>query len=321
MCRLGFVTSEKELDLSRWVMLSTAHYSSSNGDGTGFAVLGKSDIEVTKAPVDAVSFWLSAPNVNLVSSEVIFHVRKKTSGELVIDDTHPFVNEDKSIVLVHNGVLSNYEDSVEALKIRGHVFSSKVDSEVLLHAYEEWGNKMFEELNKLKCSGWVTLLIMKKDGTLIAYTDSKRNLDIYKNKDDNTYFGFSDSTFVTGDIELDVKQDTFYTFKNGLLVSQEDVGALSTYDYASMRGDSFGRTMGSLTNQYDSYEGYSSSEKEYWFKFNPAYCIDISTEVGTMPKYANLRNTLNYFMESKSLKKTKKKTKDKSLGDGYGSVR
>ncbi|MEG1426712.1 MAG: asparagine synthase (glutamine-hydrolyzing), partial [Oscillospiraceae bacterium] len=58
----------------------------------------------------------------------------------------PILNEDKSLVLVFNGEIYNYQPLREELLKRGHIFTTKSDSEVLLHGYEEYGKKLLTKL-------------------------------------------------------------------------------------------------------------------------------------------------------------------------------
>ncbi|MBI5408619.1 MAG: asparagine synthase (glutamine-hydrolyzing) [Nitrospirae bacterium] len=51
----------------------------------------------------------------------------------------PMCNEDGAIWLTYNGEIYNYQELTSELKAKGHVFSSRTDSEVIIHAYEEWG--------------------------------------------------------------------------------------------------------------------------------------------------------------------------------------
>ena len=51
----------------------------------------------------------------------------------------PIFNEDKSVVVVYNGEIYNYAELTEELKELGHVFRTKTDTEVIVHAYEQWG--------------------------------------------------------------------------------------------------------------------------------------------------------------------------------------
>lgn len=58
----------------------------------------------------------------------------------------PMSNEDGSILAVQNGEIYNYERLREHLASRGHVFRTRSDTEVLPHAYEEWGERFVERL-------------------------------------------------------------------------------------------------------------------------------------------------------------------------------
>lgn len=59
----------------------------------------------------------------------------------------PIYNEDKTKVLVYNGEVYNYQELRDDLLAKGHIFTTKTDSEVLLHGYEEYGKGI---LNKLR---------------------------------------------------------------------------------------------------------------------------------------------------------------------------
>jgi asparagine synthase (glutamine-hydrolysing) len=59
----------------------------------------------------------------------------------------PLTNEDGSLVITYNGEVYNYIELAEQLQRAGHRFRSKSDTEVLVHAWEEWGPGMFERLN------------------------------------------------------------------------------------------------------------------------------------------------------------------------------
>ena len=59
----------------------------------------------------------------------------------------PIFNEDKSLVIVYNGEVYNFRELRETLQHKGHVFLTRTDTEVLLHAYEEWGIDALEKFN------------------------------------------------------------------------------------------------------------------------------------------------------------------------------
>jgi len=79
----------------------------------------------------------------------------------------PFLNEDKTIILVANGEIYNFQDLRELLLSKGHVLKTYNDLEVIPHLYEEYGLKF---LNILK--GMFSLALWDKSkGDLIIAKD------------------------------------------------------------------------------------------------------------------------------------------------------
>jgi asparagine synthase (glutamine-hydrolysing) len=52
--------------------------------------------------------------------------------------TQPIYNEDKTLSIVYNGEVYNFEEIKADLSKKGHSFSTNTDTEVILHAYMEW---------------------------------------------------------------------------------------------------------------------------------------------------------------------------------------
>jgi asparagine synthase (glutamine-hydrolysing) len=59
----------------------------------------------------------------------------------------PMWNEDGRFCLVFNGELYNYKELRPPLESLGHVFGTRSDTEVVLHAYEQWGPKCLDRFN------------------------------------------------------------------------------------------------------------------------------------------------------------------------------
>jgi asparagine synthase (glutamine-hydrolysing) len=51
----------------------------------------------------------------------------------------PLYNEDRSVCVVFNGEIYNYQELIPELQALGHVFSTRSDTEVIVHAWEAWG--------------------------------------------------------------------------------------------------------------------------------------------------------------------------------------
>ncbi len=59
----------------------------------------------------------------------------------------PIYNEDKSIALVYNGEIFNFKEIRQKLIEKKHRFMSNTDSEVIVHAYEEYGIECLSHFN------------------------------------------------------------------------------------------------------------------------------------------------------------------------------
>ena len=59
----------------------------------------------------------------------------------------PIVNEDESIVVVFNGEIYNFRELRYDLELKGHRFTTDSDTEVIVHAYEEYGYGCLDRFN------------------------------------------------------------------------------------------------------------------------------------------------------------------------------
>jgi len=58
----------------------------------------------------------------------------------------PVWNETRDVAVIFNGELYNYRELRERLILSGHRFSTQSDTEILVHAWEEWGEDCLDEL-------------------------------------------------------------------------------------------------------------------------------------------------------------------------------
>ena len=58
----------------------------------------------------------------------------------------PVWNETRDVAVIYNGELYNYRELRERLALLGHRFATESDTEILVHAWEEWGEECLTEL-------------------------------------------------------------------------------------------------------------------------------------------------------------------------------
>jgi asparagine synthase (glutamine-hydrolysing) len=76
-------------------------------------------------------------------SQALLGIRRLSIIDL--DTGHqPIPNEDRTIWLVFNGEIYNFQSIRTELRKKGHHFTTKTDSEVIIHAYEEYGDRCVE---------------------------------------------------------------------------------------------------------------------------------------------------------------------------------
>ena len=95
----------------------------------------------------------------------------------------PIFNEDSSMVIVFNGELYNYKDLKNDLINKGHIFKTTTDTEVVLHAFEEYGEKSF---NFIKGMYAFAIYDINKDRLLIV-RDRLGEKPLYFYKDESKF--------------------------------------------------------------------------------------------------------------------------------------
>jgi len=139
MCGIaGFITSE--------------NYSSSP------AVLARMTAAIVHRGPDDAGFLLAAP---------AFLGQRRLSIVDLSGGHQPICNEDGSLAIVYNGEVFNHADIRPELEALGHVYTTRTDTETILHAWEQWGPASLERFR-----GMFSFAIWdRRAGRLVAARD------------------------------------------------------------------------------------------------------------------------------------------------------
>ncbi|MEE6146467.1 glutamine--fructose-6-phosphate transaminase (isomerizing) [Olsenella sp. YH-ols2223] len=107
-------------------------------DSAGVAVLSDSgNIHVVKCKGRVATLRERCQAANLVGTCGIGHTRWATHGAPSDRNSHPHTDCSGRIAIVHNGIIENFEELRQTLRLSGHEFRSDTDSEVIAHLFEE----------------------------------------------------------------------------------------------------------------------------------------------------------------------------------------
>jgi asparagine synthase (glutamine-hydrolysing) len=82
-----------------------------------------------------------------VSGPIGLGHRRLSIIDLSTAASQPLSNEDGSVQVIYNGEIYNFHEIRVELEARGHHFTSRTDSEVIVHGYEEWGADCLSRFN------------------------------------------------------------------------------------------------------------------------------------------------------------------------------
>jgi asparagine synthase (glutamine-hydrolysing) len=122
----------------------------------------------------------------------------------------PIDNEDRSVHLVFNGEIYNYRALRDRLRSRGHQFATDSDTEVVVHAYEEWGTESLNQLRGMFAFG----LWDEREETLLIAVDR---------------FGIKPLYYGARDRDLVFGSELVCLLESGQLAKDVDDGALAEY--------------------------------------------------------------------------------------------
>ncbi len=168
-------------------------------DSAGISLIldnGELFTEKEKGKIVQLENLLFRNKQRLFSTCGIGHTRWATHGEPSKINSHPHLDCNGKISVVHNGIIENYANLKEELIERGHIFKSSTDTEVIPHILEEELKSSNDVLtainntiNKLQGAYALSILINEKEPYLIGI---RKGSPLIMGIGDNEYFLASD---------------------------------------------------------------------------------------------------------------------------------
>ncbi|MGO1728585.1 MAG: glutamine--fructose-6-phosphate transaminase (isomerizing) [Flavobacteriaceae bacterium] len=118
-------------------------------DSAGVALYADDELKICKTKGKVSELVKKCEKKNITSGHIgIGHTRWATHGEPNDVNSHPHVSNSGDLVIIHNGIIENYESLKKELTNRGYSFESDTDTEVLINLIEDVKKKENVKLGK-----------------------------------------------------------------------------------------------------------------------------------------------------------------------------
>ena len=151
----------------------------------------------------------------------IAHVRWATHGDPSKLNSHPHVDEENTVAVVHNGIIENYLEIKEQLIKEGHVFKSDTDTEVIPHLIQKFMSEGFDLEHAVR----KTIEIIEGAYAIAAISKNEPDKIVATRKDSPLIVGIGkDGYYLASDSPAILKyaRDIIYPEKGEIVVMDKD---------------------------------------------------------------------------------------------------
>lgn len=237
MCGIfGIVTNQEKVDIGKLALDAIKRLEYRGYDSCGIVAQYNSELYVKKdaGKIEEIHQKLRLDEFPGGSKLALAHTRWATHGAPTKINSHPHLDCNNKIAVIHNGILENFIELREELTIKGHDFKSETDTEIISHLIEDhmkngqdFKNAVVKAINK--CVGAYgiaichadypdTIIVARKESPLIVGIEEGKTT--YCASDIPAFLPYTRDCYILNDDEMAIlKPGTveFFNIKNNVI--------------------------------------------------------------------------------------------------------
>jgi glucosamine--fructose-6-phosphate aminotransferase (isomerizing) len=255
MCGIfGIITANKDLPVAKLIREGLQRLEYRGYDSAGIVMVNDHKLQLKK----------EAGRINDINAKLHFdempglmgigHTRWATHGPPIAKNSHPHLDCLGKVAVVHNGIIENFQQLRKELTVRGHVFKSDTDTEVIPHLIEEQIKKGLDLMEATKaaikqCEGAFGIvvcaantpdymLVARRESPLVIGVDTARGAT-YAASDIPAFLPLTRTAYILNDNEIAVlKPGTveIYDLFSGNMVKRDPYEVQWSIDAAEKGG-------------------------------------------------------------------------------------
>jgi glucosamine--fructose-6-phosphate aminotransferase (isomerizing) len=143
MCGIFGIVTNQDISIGKYVLDGIKRLEYRGYDSCGIVAQYDSRLYVKKdsGKIDEINQKLHLDDFPSGSKLALAHTRWATHGAPTRINSHPHLDCNNKIAVIHNGILENFIELKNDLKNKGHTFLSETDTEIIPHLIEEFMNE------------------------------------------------------------------------------------------------------------------------------------------------------------------------------------
>ena len=190
-------------------------------DSIGLATFSENKIHIKKDKGKIAEVDKKLDLTDMPGSFGIAHVRWATHGDPSKLNSHPHIDENNTVAVVHNGIIENYLEIKDKLISEGHVFKSDTDTEVIPHLIQ----KFMEEGHDLEHAVRKTIELLDGAYAIAAISVDEPDKIVATRKDSPLIVGIGkEGYYLASDSPAILKyaRDIIYPEKGEIVILDKD---------------------------------------------------------------------------------------------------